>query len=129
MPFFFIWNLWKTRNCLIFEDVAPNIPRLCHAIMSEVDSYLVPLVNIPKGRIIGDPSRNIYPMVFYDGAAADLLVGVGACIWMNDQHFLSIKLGCGHNTNIRADLLALWHHYTLLKILGYRTYISFTIPL
>ena len=65
LPFFFIWNLWKTRNCLIFENVVPNIPRLYHVIMSEVDSYLVPLVNRPKGRIIGDPLGKIYPMVFF----------------------------------------------------------------
>ena len=45
--------------------------------------------------------------VFFYDVAADLLGGAGACIWMNDQHFLSIKLGCGHITKTRDELLAL----------------------
>ena len=47
-------------------------------------------------------------MAFFDGAAADSTGGVGVCIWINEQHYFSIILGYGYNTNTRAELLALW---------------------
>ena len=118
LPFFFIWNLWKTRNCLIFKNIIPNILRLCYRIMSEVDTYLVRLSNIPNVRLIGDPPECIFPMVFFDGVAAEQVGGVGACIWISEQHFLSIKLGCGHITNTRVELLALWASLYISKDIG-----------
>ena len=44
--------------------------------------------------------------------------GADACIWLNEQHYLSIKLGCGHNTNTRAELLALWASLYIAKDIG-----------
>ena len=107
LTFFFIWNLRKTRNSYIFEDKEPIIFRLCHVIMLDVASHQVPQVNRSKVKLIGDPPGKKFPMVFFDGAAADSIGGAGVCIWLNDQHFLSIKLGCGHSTNTRDKLLAL----------------------
>ena len=57
-------------------------------------------------------------MVFFDGVAADSIGGAGVCIWLNDQHFISIKLGCGHITNTRAELLALWASLYIAKDIG-----------
>ena len=37
---------------------------------------------------------------------------------MNDQHFLSIKLGCGHNTNTRVELLNIWAMLVLAVSMG-----------
>ena len=42
LPFFFNWNLWKCRNNSIFDDKEPFIPRLCHAILTDIASHLVP---------------------------------------------------------------------------------------
>ena len=75
--------------------------------MLDVASHQVPQVNRSKVRLIGDPPAKKFPMVFFDGAAADSIGGAGVCIWLNDQPFLYIKLGCGHSTNTRAELLAL----------------------
>ena len=47
-------------------------------------------------------------MAFLDGAATDSSGGVGVCICISENHYLSIKLGCGRITNTRAELLALW---------------------
>ena len=118
MPFFFIWNLWKTRNNYIFEDKEPIISRLCHVIILDVASHQVPQVNRSKVRLIGDPTAKKFPMVFFDGVAEDSIGGVGVCIWLNEKHSLSIKLGCGHNTNNRAELLALWASLYIAKDIG-----------
>ena len=55
------------------------------------------------------------PLLFFYGVVADSLGGVGVCIWLNEQHSLSIKLGCGHSTNTRAELLALWTSLYMAK--------------
>ena len=69
-------------------------------------------------RHIGEPQDKLFPMAFFDGAAAESIGGAGGCIWINDQHYLSIKLGCGCNTNIRAELLALWALLYITKDIG-----------
>ena len=48
-----------------------------------------------------------FPMVFFDGAAANYIGGAGICIWLNDHHHFDFKLGSGSNTNTRSGLLAL----------------------
>ena len=57
-------------------------------------------------------------MAFFDGAAVESIGGAGVCIWINDQHYISIKLGCGCNTNTRAELLSLWALLYIAKDIG-----------
>ena len=57
-------------------------------------------------------------MVFFDGAMANFIGGVGICIWLNYHHFFAIKLGCGSSTNTRAELLALWASLRVAKDIG-----------
>ena len=40
---------------------------------------------------------------------------------MSQSHFFYIKMGCGHNTNIRAELLALWVLLHFAKVIGIPT--------
>ena len=86
--------------------------------MLDVASYQVPQVNRSKVRLIGHPPAKKFPIVFFDGAVADSIGGASVCIWLKDQHSLSIKLGCGHNTNTRAELLALWASLHIAKDIG-----------
>ena len=57
-------------------------------------------------------------MAFFDGAATDSIGGAGVCILINEQHLLSIKFGCEHSTNTRAELLALWELLYIAKDIG-----------
>ena len=57
-------------------------------------------------------------MAFFDGAMAVSNGGAGVCIWINGHHFLEIKLICGHSTNTRAELLALWESLYITKYIG-----------
>ena len=96
----------------------PNISSLSHIILDEVNSYKVPLKSRNKIRDIGKPPVSKYPMVFVDGAAANFIGGEGICIWLNDHHIFAINLGCGSNTNTRAELLALWASLRVAKDIG-----------
>ena len=87
-------------------------------IMSDVASHQVPQANRSKVRLIGVPPQKKILMVFFDGAVADFIGGAGVCIWLNERHSLSIKLGCGHNTNTRVELLALWESLYITKDIG-----------
>ena len=118
LPIFFIWNLWKTRNNYIFEDIAPNISRLCHIIMLDIAAYQMPQKKGTKIRNIGEPPDNLFPMAFFDGFTAESTRGAGLCIWINEQHYISIKLGCGCSTNTRVELLALWALLFIAKEIG-----------
>ena len=102
----------------LFEDLIPNISSLLHIILDEVNSYKVPLKSRYKTRDIGELSDAKYPMVFFDGAAANFIGGAGICIWLNDHHFFAIKLGCGSSTNTRVELLALWASLRVAKDIG-----------
>ena len=87
--------------------------------MLEVSSHQVSQVISPKIRNIGDPPVMKSQMVFFYGAAYESIGGAGICIWLNDQHFLSIQLGCGSSTNTRVELLALWASLYIAKDIGF----------
>ena len=79
----------------------------------------MPQVKRPKARNIGDPPLKHFPMAFFDGVAADSKGGVGVCIWINEQHFSEMILGCGLSTNMRAELLARWALLSIAKDIGF----------
>ena len=58
-------------------------------------------------------------MVFFDGATTYSEGDVGVCIWINEQHFIEMKLGRGSSTNTRAELLALWALLSIAKDIGF----------
>ena len=86
--------------------------------MLEVTSHQVPQVKRTKIRHIGEPPNKLFPMAFFDGAAAESNVGAAVCIWINDHHYISIKLGCGCNTNTRVEQLSLWALLYIAKDIG-----------
>ena len=56
-------------------------------------------------RNIEKSPTSVFPMIFFDGAAANNMGGAGFCLWLNEHHLLAFKLGCGSCTNTRAELL------------------------
>ena len=79
----------------MFQNKELNIPCLYHNIISEDLTCLVSQAKRPKARNIGDPPLKQFPMAFFDGAAVDSKGGAGVCIWINEQNFIEMKLGCG----------------------------------
>ena len=118
LPLFLIWNIWKARNRMLFEDQSPTLVGLLHIIFDEVNTYKPPLKHRLKIQNIGKTPTPIFPMVFFDGAAAKHIGGAGLCIWLNYHHMLAFTLGCGCSTNTRAELLALWASLRVAKDMG-----------
>ena len=58
-------------------------------------------------------------MVFFDEAVIVSNGGAGVCIWINEQHYVEIKLGCGLGTNTRAQLMALCDLLSIAKDIGF----------
>ena len=77
-----------------------------------------PAGNESQIRNIRDPPIMKFPMVFFYWAVVESIGGAGICICLNEQHFFSIKLGCGGSTNTRSELLALWASLYIAKDIG-----------
>ena len=60
-----------------------------------------------KIKNIGSTHILVYPYGFFEGAAADKMGGAGFILAISSVHTFNIKLGWGHNTNTREELLAL----------------------
>ena len=118
LPLFLTWNIWKARNCMLFEDRRPLIAALLHVILDEVNTHKPVMKYRNKIRNIGKPPVSKYPGFFFDGATAKGIGGAGFCIWLNDHHLFDFKLGCGSSTNTRAELLALWASLRVAKDIG-----------
>ena len=118
LPIFIIWNIWKARNRLCFDDQEPILNRLLYIIYDDVMTFKPPPIHKHRIRNIGKSPTSVYPMIFFYGAAANMLGGAGIYIWLNEQHMLAFKLGCGSCTNTRAELLALWASLWVPKDIG-----------
>jgi len=91
---------------------------LLNIIFEEVKTFKPPQKHKHRIRNIGKSPTSVYPMIFFDGAAANNMGGAGVCLWLNEQHLLAFKLGCGSCTNTRAELLALWASLRVAKDIG-----------
>ena len=70
LPLFLIWNIWKARNRKLFDDQNPIMAGLLHIIYDEVNTYKPLLKHRHKIRNIGKSPTSVFPMIFFDGAAA-----------------------------------------------------------
>ena len=61
-----------------------------------------------KSRVVGPLPVIKYPFGFFDGETTLETGGAGIHLGISLTHTFNIKFGCGHNTNTRAELLALW---------------------
>ena len=79
---------------MVFNNRPPTIQPAVLKILDLVASYP------PKQHIVH------VAMGFFDGIAQRLIGGVRAVLYINRDHHFLIQLGCGTNTNSRAELLA-----------------------
>ena len=108
LPLFYIWNLWISWNLYIFEEKILDLISLCFKIKDQFISY--PVIHNKKTRIrnIGNAPVFSYPTGFFYGVAVNQRGGDHIYLLISQTHFFYINLGCGHNSNKRDELLALW---------------------
>ena len=99
LPLFLMWNIWKARNRMCFYDRKPIMTSLLHIIFEEVNTFKPLLKHRHKIRNIGKSPTSVFPMIFFDGTATNNIGGAGFFLWLNEQHLLAFKLGCGSCTN------------------------------
>ena len=105
------------RNRCIFENRKPTFPTLITRIEGFLNSHPAPL-KTEKVQDIGPNPSLAFPCGFFDGAAAENIGGSGFVIFLNEYHYFSFKMGCGHSTNTRAELLALWAVLKVSQLMG-----------
>ena len=119
LPFIFIWNTWNARNKSIFEDQEPDTWSICFSTLKLYKTCPV-ACSSKILRAIGMTPAIIYPTGFFDGAASQGKGGVGIILYISHSHFFQLKLGCGANTNMRVELLALWTLLKFVEAIGIR---------
>ena len=107
LPLFVYWSVWKSRNMGILEDKGVSLYNTVNQVENLMHSYPVPDKK-KKIKIIGSTPVLVFPYGFFDGATIDKLGGAGFVLSISNVHTFNIKIGCGHNMNSRAELLALW---------------------
>ena len=80
LPIFIIWNIWKARNHICFDDQEPMLNSLLNIIFEDVKTFKPPQIHKHRNRNIGTYPTSVYPMIFFDGAAANILGGAGICL-------------------------------------------------
>lgn len=43
------------------------------------------------------------PVLFFDGAATNGLCAAGGVIFLNQDHYFTLRLNCGNGTNLKAE--------------------------
>ena len=112
------WKIWLARNRCIFEDKKPDFNYIAHSILEQLQIYPVHSQLKSKRRDIGLAHVFDFPAGFFDGASANQMGGIGVYLMINHDHFICLKMGVGHNTNTRSELLALWTLLFIAKSCG-----------
>lgn len=58
------------------------------------------------------------PVLFFDGAAQNRICAVGRMIYLNDDHYFSVRLNCAMGSNMKAELMALWCVLRMSNLFG-----------
>lgn len=57
-------------------------------------------------------------VLFFDGAAQNRICAVGGMIYLNDNHYFSVRLNCGMGSNMKAELMVLWCVLRMANLFG-----------
>lgn len=108
LPFYFIWEVWLTRNNIIFEQKSFQIHRTYMAIKSwMVDSPPLIIDDCDASHRLR-PHEIALPALYFDGASAEGNIGCGAWIKISDRYRILIYWNGGPGSNNKAEIMALW---------------------
>ena len=105
--YFSNWTIWLCRSALFFFGKLPSVQNTVFHCLNLVATYPTAFRRW-KHRNIGPGPQCLDAIGFFNGATTLNAGGIGAVLYIGNDLFYSIRLGCGHNTNSRAELLALF---------------------
>lgn len=132
LPYFMIWEVWRTRNLCIFEDVKPFRAGLCFKIIAayrEFTNTVKPVVGMNtrqlKNRL--SPPILVFPCGFFDGAATcrNGTGGSGATLHFTCSITVHLWLNLGMGTNTRSEVCALWLLLYWARLRGIHSLVTF----
>lgn len=108
LPFYFVWEVWKGRNNLIFEGRPFHI----HIIFSNITKWFAdvttPSIRITDGSIRNRPHEIVLPAIYFDGASVEGIMGCGVWIKLSQNERIHIFWNGGPGSNNKAEIMALW---------------------
>lgn len=108
LPLFISWEIWKSRNALIFEDQFSSPSLVCSRAISHFLEFCS-LSAGPKRRLIKSPLLNwSLPVGFFDGANKNSLGGADILLHINCGHICKLWMSTSLGSNNKAKLLACW---------------------
>lgn len=108
LPFYFVWEVWKGRNRLIFDGVPFQISQIYAYIHAWLDDRPVPCAAVIDCSKRNRPHEISLPAIYFDGACAEGLMGCGAWVKISQRERVHVHWNAGWGTNNKAELIALW---------------------
>lgn len=95
LPVIISWYIWYSRNKVIFDKHKLSLQNLSFQVLNVYQSLSSDRIatNIQKINIFYP--KFIFPFIFFDGAARDGLCAAGGAIFLNQFHYVSLRLNCG----------------------------------
>lgn len=106
--FYMLWEIWCTRNRLIFKGYQPCADMMLARIYTQHTGSTTPP---DRDHLCAPPcteTSTVYPFGFFDGAAQLGFCGARMLIRMFERHSFHLCMGVGQGSNTRSELLALW---------------------
>lgn len=108
LPLIVFWELWKTCNRMIFQDLSPCIKATVLKILGVVQEFSVrDKVKKLKFPVMPHLKENIV-VAFFDGVGTNGLCGAGLLLKIKDFHCIRLWMKIGRGTNTQAELISLW---------------------
>lgn len=119
LPVVISWEVWRSINDAIFNNRSPTLSISCHRILMTI-KYFCSTTDLSKTRVDTVPFISDHkPVAFFDGPEVDGRCAVGGVIFINKEHYYTLRLNCGRCTNTKVELLGLWSVLTVSHAFGH----------
>lgn len=103
LPLLFNWEIWITRNHLIFQGITPHWPSISTRILADYSNIPEDEDHAPPRHIILETIDHTQPWAYFDGSTQETGCGGGVLLYLTDSHLYHIQMGLGGGMNNYAS--------------------------